>query len=42
MKRVKMRVNIETGAYKGVDTIPKEQIETCEKATLSDPMNLLI
>lgn len=29
------------GAYKGIDAIPKEWVETCNKATLSDPHELI-
>lgn len=29
------------GAYKGIDAIPKEWVETCDKATLSDPHELI-
>ena len=27
--------------YKGIDAIPKEWVETCNKATMSDPYELI-
>ena len=29
------------GAYKGIDAIPKDWVETCDKAILNDPHELI-